>query len=83
MGSRPLCERFPRLFSISTQKDGVLVEFWRERERWRRGEWGWRRRLFVWEEALFNELWDSVPVLTLSEEEDDWKWVFGDDGILQ
>jgi hypothetical protein len=30
-----------------------------------------------------NELWDSVPVLTLSEEEDDWKWVFGDDGILQ
>jgi hypothetical protein len=48
LGNVPLCETFPRLFSISLHKEGVVGDYWRERERWSRGEWGWRRRLFIY-----------------------------------
>ncbi|PNX54389.1 NAD(P)-binding rossmann-fold protein, partial [Trifolium pratense] len=58
----PLCERFPRLFSISTQKDGMVSNFWVEREGVWGWEMGWRRRLFVWEEDLYAGFRDVLPV---------------------
>ncbi|KAK2454307.1 hypothetical protein QL285_001883 [Trifolium repens] len=82
MGSPPLCERFPRLFSISNNKEGLVDDYWREKERWFRGEWGWRRRLFVWEEALLVDLFNSFPALTLSDGEDEWVWLLGGDGMF-
>jgi hypothetical protein len=80
MGSLPLCERFPRLFSISSHKEGTVGEYWEEKEMWHQGGWGWRRRLFVWEENLLNELIESFLTLSLSDEVDAWKWRLEDDG---
>jgi hypothetical protein len=31
MGNSPLCEKFPRLFSISSHKEGLIGEYWEER----------------------------------------------------
>jgi hypothetical protein len=50
MGGSPLCEQFPRLFSIATNKEGMVCDMWVEREGMRQWDWGWRRRLFVWDE---------------------------------
>jgi hypothetical protein len=80
MGNAPLCERFPRLFSISSHKEGVVSEYWREKDRVCRGEWGWRRRLFVWEHALLVELSEALPILVLSDDDDDWRWSLEDLG---
>jgi hypothetical protein len=74
-GNVPLCESFPRLFSISSYKEGVVGDILREWERWRRGDWGWRRRLFVWEEELLVNLVESFPVLSMSREDDEWNWI--------
>jgi hypothetical protein len=35
---------------ISTQKEGMVSDMWVEREGMRQWDWGWRRRLFVWDE---------------------------------
>jgi hypothetical protein len=80
MGNSPLCEKFPRLFSISSHKDGLVGEYWEEKERWSGGEWGWHRRLFVWEETLLNNLLENFPPFSMLEEEDSWKWVQSEDG---
>lgn len=51
-----LCQRFPRLYNLSINKDakvvdlGVLVE-----GKWR-WSWAWRRELFQWELELVKEL---------------------------
>jgi hypothetical protein len=31
MGNSPLCEKFPRLFSIFSHKEGLIGEYWEER----------------------------------------------------
>jgi hypothetical protein len=82
IGNAPLCDRIPRLFSISSLKDGLVREFYDEMERWSGGEWGWRRRLFVWEFSLLEELVNILPMITFSEEEDVWKWLLEESGIF-
>jgi hypothetical protein len=47
-------------------------DFWKER--WCRGEWGWRRRMLVWEEDLLKGLVDAFLLLVLTEENDASKW---------
>lgn len=34
----------------------------------------WRRRLFVWEENLVNNLMEELEGFTLSLEENEWRW---------
>jgi hypothetical protein len=53
LGSSPLCDRYPHLFSISLQKEAMINEVWEGVSRW---EMRWRRRLFVWEEELLGGL---------------------------
>jgi hypothetical protein len=73
LGSAPLCERFPRLFSISTQKDETIANVWSPMVD---GGWNfsWRRRLFVWEMGLLDELLLVLSSVALSTEEDCWGW---------
>jgi hypothetical protein len=82
IGNAPLSVMFPRLFSISTLKEGMVSEFWVEWERFRRGCLGWRQRLFVWEETLLGDLSNLVSSLVVSEEEDKWKWEIEDSGAF-
>jgi hypothetical protein len=44
--------------------------------------WGWRRRLFVWEDSILNNLLEVLPVVVLSEEEDVWSWELEDNGCF-
>ncbi|MCH96551.1 non-LTR retroelement reverse transcriptase-like related, partial [Trifolium medium] len=75
LGEAPLKDRFPRLFSISSQKDASVAEVRNLTgglERWRLV---WRRRFFVSEQVLFEELLESINQVTLSGDEDRWGWL--------
>ncbi|CAJ2647958.1 unnamed protein product [Trifolium pratense] len=80
VGTVPLQERFPRLFSVSTQKD-CNVEDLREMVEgavnWR---FAWRRRLFVWEENLVVELLQIINQVVLSDDRDKWGWAYNGGG---
>jgi hypothetical protein len=69
-----LKDRFPRLFSISTQKEASVAEVWNPMV----GAVNWRliwcRRLFVWEENLLNELLELINRVSLSDVTDRWGW---------
>ncbi|KAK2405812.1 hypothetical protein QL285_041620 [Trifolium repens] len=74
IGDVPLCIRFPRLYSISLQKDeyvGVLSEVVGERRNWR---WSWRRNLFQWEVERLEQLETFLQNVRLSNDIDDWRW---------
>jgi hypothetical protein len=82
MGGDPLCVRFPRLFSISLQKDIMLSELRVQGDGIARWGWHWRRNLFVWEHVLLVEFLHHVPVFTPSVEDDVWLWGPGKDGVF-
>jgi hypothetical protein len=53
---------------------------WVEREGVGMWEWRWRRRLFVWEEALLASLLEVLPTVSITAEEDEWRWIIEEDG---
>jgi hypothetical protein len=73
VGSVPLCPKFPRLFSISLQHEASVASIWFPNEI---SNWNlvWRRRLFVWETVLLDELLLFLRAVTLSQEVDGWGW---------
>jgi hypothetical protein len=74
--------RFPRLFGIYTQQDALVGDMgvWNG-ELW---EWRleWRRRFFVWEETLRDELEDLLASTNMSRVDDTWVWKPGLNGIV-
>jgi hypothetical protein len=71
IGNSSLCTRFPRLFSVSQQQEASVASV-----RNQPGGWNliWRRRLFVWEKALLDELLILLETVVLSTTEDGWSW---------
>lgn len=72
---QPLSSLFPRLYSISSQKDAVVAEL----GAWNTGKWNWnlrwRRGLFVWEENLVNTLLEVLDsAVVVENKEDSWVW---------
>jgi hypothetical protein len=82
MGDVPLCVRFPRLFSISLQKDILIRDLRVAVDGVVRWGWLWRRNLFAWEHHLLLDLSHQVPVVSLSVEEDVWLWGPGEGGVF-
>jgi hypothetical protein len=80
LGNVPLSLTFPRLFSLSTQKEDSVLDI--VVVAGGRLEWNfmWRRNLFQWEEALVVELKEILEGVVLSMEEDCWKWSPGENG---
>jgi hypothetical protein len=70
IGDRPLCDQFPRLFSLSIQKDATVREFWS-------GQWSflWRRDCFQWELDLVTQLRQILSHVSFSVEDDSWGWL--------
>ncbi|MCI18621.1 putative non-LTR retroelement reverse transcriptase related protein, partial [Trifolium medium] len=68
--------RFPRLFGLTLEQETSVAEMCSLG--WGVGEegWRWRRRLFVWEEGLFEEC-----CLLLANELDKWRWLPDFDGV--
>jgi hypothetical protein len=74
VGDITLCDKFPRLFSLSTNTEasvGELLEVEGERRWWK---WSWRRNLFQWEEERVRQLESCLVDVTLSLDGDCWKW---------
>jgi hypothetical protein len=74
-GAAPLRERFPRFFSISTQKSSSVSSI-RDLSAGVMG-WNleWRRRLFVCEENLQTELREVINQVVLTDDRDRWGWI--------
>ncbi|KAK2385146.1 hypothetical protein QL285_072415 [Trifolium repens] len=80
LGEAPLALKFPRLYSLSSQKEGMvldLVVLGANSVGW---NFTWRRALFQWEEDLVLSLRELLDGVVLSPEEDCWKWSPSDDG---
>jgi len=79
-GDRAFWDKYPRLFSLSNQKEenvgelavGLVTDV----------DWGfsWRHPLFVWEEEMLLELKEDLGGFKGSQEEDVWRWRLEDDG---
>jgi hypothetical protein len=72
IGDGPLCLKFPRLFSLSMQKDisvGDLLNM--EDGRW---DFIWRRNLFQWESESVNLLLGLLVDVSLTDVHDVWIW---------
>jgi hypothetical protein len=63
IGDSPLCIKFPRLFSLSLQKDVCVGEFLKVEDDRRWWNFIWRRNLFQWEEERVNLLGDTTTNL--------------------
>jgi len=74
VGNEALFLTFPRLFSISCQKEAMVGEVWVDRVEG--GDWHfmWRRNLFVWEEGLLQNLRELIDGWEKVEEVDSWWW---------
>jgi hypothetical protein len=72
VGPKPLCEVFPRLYSVSTQPENLISQM----GEWRNEEWvwslNWRRRFFMWEEELLGNLMELIGHVKLSLNNDSW-----------
>jgi hypothetical protein len=81
LGDFSLMNKFPRLYSISTQKEGIVAEVGNLA-----GTVGWtltwRRSLFVWENTLLEELLMLINQTSLSMEEDYWVWRLDKEGLF-
>jgi hypothetical protein len=71
IGDAPLSFVFPRLFSLSNQKNHNVSELLSNNGTW---SFSWRRNLFIWEEDLIANLRVILEPVVLSLEEDCWKW---------
>jgi hypothetical protein len=77
VGNESLRVRFPRLFSISTQKLATIANLWNSNgmEGW---NLMWRRRLFAWETTLMEEFLLLINSVRVTEEGDRWVWLGGE-----
>jgi mannosylglycoprotein endo-beta-mannosidase len=74
IGDSPLCLKFPRLYSLSMQKDvcvGELLMVEGDRRWW---NLNWRRNLFQWEMERLNVLVGLIANVSLSLQEDGCIW---------
>jgi hypothetical protein len=74
VGDRPLREQFPRLFSLSSQKEALVREIWCTDGDMGRWNLTWRRECFQWELELVIQLHQILATVVLNEDADSWVW---------
>jgi hypothetical protein len=82
IGETPLALAFPRLFSLSNEKEsmvGDLLSSEGERRSWLLT---WRKRLFQWEEENLAHLVNLLEMAIFSSDEDGWSWLPDSDGVF-
>jgi hypothetical protein len=65
-----LQEKFPRLFSISSQKDETVARLQNRVTGSARWDFVWRRRLLQWETNLLDELYAVINAVILTDVDD-------------
>jgi hypothetical protein len=71
---------FPKLYSLSNQKEGTVCDLFLEVGDTQVWNLLWRRTLFQWEEVLVFRLREVLELVALNSEEDRWVWVPDLDG---
>lgn len=78
VGNGPLKDKYPRLYALTVEKSGYIVDsgLWDE-DSW---QWilPWRRRLFVWEKELESQLLQTLNTVMIRQGFEDgvkWKWI--------
>jgi hypothetical protein len=75
IGNDPLRVTFPRLYSLSNQKEGKVADFLVDQGGSKVWTFVWRRNLFQWEYELVSNLLNLLEPVVLSTVEDCWCWV--------
>jgi len=82
VGEAPIRNIFPRLFSISNQKEAKVKEV----VTWQGGgrSWNltWRRLPFSWEANLVDNLMALLEGVVFGSEEDRWDWLADEEGMF-
>lgn len=73
---------FPRLFSLSNQKDAKVGEMVLVQEGGRVWNLTWRRNPFIWEGNLIANLMALLEDVRFRGEEDRWEWLPDDGGAF-
>lgn len=81
-GERSFRSKYPRLFSISNQKESMVGEIGEEDGALTVWNFDWRWEFFDWEEQLFASLLVDLEGLLGSHEADRWKWNLDELGIF-
>jgi len=72
--------KYPRLYAISNQKEAKVADFLVFNGFGTEWNFSWRRRLFVWEEELINNLMLDIQGFDRAPGEDEWVWKLEDGG---
>jgi hypothetical protein len=72
----------PRLYSIAIQKDCTVADMRIAVDGEFIWNFEWRRRLFVWEENLVDQLKEALALVVLSDDRDSWVWVPNNSGAF-
>ena len=72
--------KYPRLFSLSNQKEAKVGELWEGEEMEITWAFTWRRPLFVWENDLLIEMMEDLNGFRGGQEEDVWWWRLEENG---
>jgi hypothetical protein len=82
IGNFTLESTFPRLFSLSVQKEALVSDLAVSGVDSISWNFIWRRGLFVWEETLVNRLYALLNQVRLSDGPDTWWWKGDPDGVF-
>jgi hypothetical protein len=74
IGNATLAVKFPRLFSLSLQREGVVRDMYEVNGDNLQWSFNWRRRLFSWEEDQVSQLQVLLDQVRVTEEVDCWWW---------
>lgn len=74
--------KYPRLYSISNQKEALVRDMGDNVEVGPVWNFNWRRHLFMWEEELLVSLKEDLEGVVWTEDEDLWRWSLEDNGIF-
>jgi len=66
---------YPILFSISSQKEAKVGDVVSLHGGVRVGDINWRRRIFLWELNLIDNLMASLEGVNVGSDEDRWVWL--------
>lgn len=74
--------KYPRLFSLSNQKEATVREVGLFNTTGNNWNFVWRRPLFVWENELLVELLEELDSFRSSIEDDFWRWRLEEKGVF-